>query len=67
MSKNEQDGQDDTKPFSEGRMVFAAVALIALVWVSVFIILPALTGKASVAQQMQEDLQSGNANGSMEK
>jgi hypothetical protein len=41
-------------------MVFAAVALIALVWVSVFIILPALTGKAGVAQQMQEDLQSGN-------
>ena len=39
------------------RMVFVAIALIAFVWTSIFIILPALTGKDGVAQKMQQDLQ----------
>ena len=45
-----------TKPVNS-RMVFVAIALIAFVWTSIFIILPALTGKDGVAQKMQQDLQ----------
>ena len=45
-----------TKPV-DSRMVFVAIALIAFVWTSIFIILPALTGKDGVAQKMQQDLQ----------
>jgi hypothetical protein len=45
----------DPKPM-ESRMVFLAVALIAFIWVCVFIILPGVTGKPGVAQQMQKDL-----------
>lgn len=41
----------------DSRMVFIAIALIALVWSCIFIILPALTGKDGVAQKMQQDLQ----------
>ena len=40
----------------DSRMVFIAIALIAFVWTSIFIILPALTGKEGVAQKMQQDL-----------
>ena len=40
----------------DSRMVFVAIALIAFVWTSIFIILPALTGKEGVAQKMQQDL-----------
>jgi len=42
------------------RMVFIAIVIIAFVWLAIFIILPALTGKAGVAQQMQQDLQNRN-------
>ena len=41
----------------DSRMVFVAIALIAFVWTSISIILPALTGKDGVAQKMQQDLQ----------
>ena len=55
----------------DSRMVFIAVALIAFVWVCVFIILPGVTGKPGVAQQMQQDLRQGlqkeNANVPSEK
>ena len=51
----------------DSRMVFIAVALIAFVWVCVFIILPGVTGKPGVAQQMQQDLQKENANVPSEK
>jgi hypothetical protein len=42
------------------RMVFIAIVIIAFVWLAIFIILPALTGEAGVAQQMQQDLQNRN-------
>lgn len=45
----------DPKPV-DSRLVFIAVALIAFIWVCVFIILPGITGKPGVAQQMQQDL-----------
>ena len=45
----------------DSRMVFIAIALIAFVWTSIFIILPALTGKDGVAQKMQQDLQQKSA------
>jgi hypothetical protein len=38
-------------------MIFIAIALIAFVWMCIFIILPTLTGKDGVAQKMQQDLQ----------
>jgi hypothetical protein len=43
----------------DSRLVFIAVALIAFIWVCVFIILPGVTGKPGVAQQMQQDLRPG--------
>ena len=54
MSEN----SPDPKPV-DSRMVFIAVALIAFIWVCVFIILPGVTGKPGVAQQMQQDLRPG--------
>lgn len=52
-----EDGSDP-KPV-DSRLVFIAVALIAFIWVCVFIILPGITGKPGVAQQMQQDLRPG--------
>jgi hypothetical protein len=52
MSKN----SSDPKPV-DSRMIFIAIALIAFVWMCIFIILPTLTGKDGVAQKMQQDLQ----------
>lgn len=52
-----EDGSDP-KPV-DSRLVFIAVALIAFIWVCVFIILPGVTGKPGVAQQMQQDLRPG--------
>ena len=52
--------KSDPKPV-DSRMVFIAIALIAFVWTSIFIILPALTGKDGVAQKMQQDLQQKSA------
>ena len=51
MSENESDPK-----LMESRMVFMAVAFVAFIWVCVFIILPGVTGKPGVAQQMQQDL-----------
>lgn len=62
MSEN----NSEPKPV-EGRMVFLAIALIAFIWVCVFIILPAMTGKPGVAQKMQQDLQEGQRNGAADK
>lgn len=47
----------------EARLVFFAVAIIAFVWFCLFIALPALTGKAGVAQKMQQDLQQKTSDG----
>ena len=55
-----------SKPL-DSRMVIVAIAIIAFIWVSIFIILPALTGKAGVAQKMQQDLQQRSIGGSSEK
>ena len=52
--------KSDPKPV-DSRIVFIAIALIAFVWTSIFIILPALTGKDGVAQKMQQDLQQKSA------
>ena len=52
MSEN----NSEPKPL-DSRMVFIAIAIIAFTWVAIFIILPAVTGKAGVAQKMQQDLQ----------
>ena len=52
--------ESGSKPV-DSRMVFIAIALIAFVWTSIFIILPALTGKDGVAQKMQQDLQQKSA------
>lgn len=60
MSEN----SPDPKPV-DSRMVFIAMALIALVWVCVFIILPGVTGKPGVAQQMQQDLRPGLQKGNL--
>ena len=54
MSEN----RSDPKPV-DSRLVFIAVTLIAFIWVCVFIILPGITGKPGVAQQMQQDLRPG--------
>ena len=51
----------------DSRMVVVAIAIIAFIWVSIFIILPALTGKAGVAQKMQHDLQQKSIGESSEK
>jgi hypothetical protein len=51
----------------DSRMVVVAIAIIAIIWVSIFIILPGLTGKAGVAQKMQQDLQQKSIGGSSEK
>ena len=49
MSEN----NSEPKPL-DSRMVFIAIAIIAFIWVAIFIILPAVTGKAGVAQKMQD-------------
>ena len=46
MSEN----NSEPKPL-DSRMVFIAIAIIAFIWVAIFIILPAVTGKAGVAQK----------------
>jgi len=51
----------------DSRMVVIAIAVIAFIWVSIFIILPALTGKAGVAQKMQQDLQQRSLDGRPQK
>ena len=51
----------------DSRMVVIAIAVIAFIWVSIFIILPALTGKAGVAQKMQQDLQQRSIDGRLQK
>ena len=62
MSKN----NSEPKPI-DSRMVFVAIAIIAFIWVSIFIILPAMTGKAGVAQRMQQDLQQRSIDESSQK
>ena len=52
MSEN----NSEPKPL-DSRIAFVAIAIIAFIWVAIFIILPAVTGKAGVAQKMQQDLQ----------
>ena len=47
---------DDKNP-SSARLAFMAVALIAFVWLGLFVILPAVTGKPGIAQKMQSDLE----------
>ena len=47
---------EDNKPAPAG-LAFAALALIAFVWLGLFVILPAVTGKPGIAQQMQSDLE----------
>lgn len=56
MSKN----NSDPEPI-DSRMVFFAIALIALIWLCIFIVLPSVSGKPGVAQKMQQDLQQRNA------
>lgn len=51
----------------DSRMVVIAIAIIGFIWVSIFIILPALTGKAGVAQKMQQDLQQRSIDGRPQK
>jgi len=47
---------EDNNP-APARLAFAALALIAFVWLGLFVILPAVTGKPGIAQQMQSDLE----------
>ena len=42
---------------SPARLAFIAIGVIAFVWLGLFVILPAVTGKPGVAQQMQSDLE----------
>ena len=47
----------EDKDTSSSRLAFIAVAVIAFVWLGLFVILPAITGKPGVAQKMQSDLE----------
>lgn len=66
-NQHSDEAQGKTPRHMDSRMVFVAVALIAFVWLSVFIILPGVTGKPGVAQQMQQDLQEGKSNGALDR
>lgn len=57
MSANNTEAEPPKNQSRESRMVFIAVSFIAFIWVSLFIILPAMTGKSGIAQNMQQDLQ----------
>lgn len=45
---------------STSRMVFLAVVFMLGVWVTLMVVLPALTGKPGVVQKMQSDLQNSD-------
>ena len=47
---------EDNNP-APARLAFAALVLISFVWLGLFVILPAVTGKPGIAQQMQSDLE----------
>jgi len=47
----------EDNPPSSTRLAFIAIAVIAFVWLGLFVILPAVTGKPGVAQKMQSDLE----------
>lgn len=58
MSDEKQPAEKAENP---ARMMFLAVVLLAFVWIGLFIILPAVTGKPGIAQKIQSDLQQQNA------
>ena len=47
---------EDKAP-SPSRLALIAVAVIAFVWLGLFVVLPAVTGKPGVAQHIQSDLE----------
>lgn len=49
---------DDNQSFS--RHGFLAVVFLAFVWIGVFVILPALSGKPGIVQDYQKALRSGS-------
>ena len=54
MSDDEQQTEKTDNP---ARMMFLAVVILAFVWIGLFAILPAVTGKPGVTQKIQSDLQ----------
>lgn len=57
MTEEMPDADKSGTADSPARMMFLAVVLLAFVWIGLFVILPAVTGKPGVAQKMQSDLQ----------
>ena len=47
----------NTKPNEQARMIFGALVLLVFVWFGLFFILPTITGKPGIAQDIQSDLQ----------
>jgi predicted secreted protein len=47
----------DEKPQSTARHVFLGAVFLAFVWVGLFIVLPAVTGKEGKLQEMQQRLE----------
>lgn len=56
-SNEKKGGAADT---STPRMVFLAVVFMLGVWVTLMVVLPAVTGKPGVVQKMQSDLQNSD-------
>ena len=56
-----KDKQMDEKP-DHARMIFGAFVLLVFVWFGLFFILPAVTGKPGIAQNIQSDLQANPEN-----
>lgn len=63
---NEDLDMDNDNQFTP-TMVFGAVVLLAFVWIAIFMVLPAITGKPGVAQKMQQDLQKSSENEAVKK
>lgn len=47
----------NAKPNEQARMIFGALVLLVFVWFGLFFILPTITGKPGIAQNIQLDLQ----------
>lgn len=47
----------NAKPNEQARMIFGALVLLVFVWFGLFFILPTITGKPGIAQNIQSDLQ----------
>ena len=56
----DKDETQNAPDMATPRMIFLGVTFMVFVWVTIMVIVPAITGKPGVVQKMQSDLQNSD-------